>query len=278
MVRTRRRDERTDAQARSRDDRHGTMGSAMSWLATIALSACLAIPLPAAAATLLLWPVQPVFEPGESAAALWVENRGESSTWIQVRVFGWEQADGDNRYHEQQDVIGSPPMMQIGPGERHLVRLIRQTPTPPGVEAAWRVILDEIPQRDEAITGGPTRAGIHLQMRYSLPLFSYGEGLAPVSSLGDGDAADTHLEWRVVQAQGQAMLEVTNRGDRHARLTEVSVDGNGRSVTVADGLLGYVLPHSTKRWPLPSAMTVESLSARINGQAASVVDQADDAS
>lgn len=274
MIRTRRRDERVDAQAGSRRETPLTV----VLLTTILLVVWMAIPRPAAAATLLLWPVQPVFEPGESAAALWVENRGESSTWIQVRVFGWDQADGDNRYHEQQEVIGSPPMMQIGPGERHLVRLIRQTPTPPGIEAAWRVILDEIPQRDEAQTGGPTHAGIHLQMRYSLPLFSYGEGLSPVSSLGDGSAADTHLEWRVVQEQGRRMLEVINRGDRHAQLTQVSVDGNGRSVTVADGLLGYVLPHSTQRWPLSSSTPVESLSARINGQSVVVVDQADDAS
>ncbi|OLO04932.1 fimbrial biogenesis chaperone [Salinicola socius] len=274
MIRTRQRDSRARTQATSRG---ASLATAVLLTMTM-LAGWLAMPYSAMAATLLLWPVQPVFEPGESAAALWVENRGESPTWIQVRVFGWEQANGGNRYRQQQDVIGSPPMMQIGPGERHLVRLIRQTPTPPGVEAAWRVILDEIPQRSDTPSGGPTRAGIHLQMRYSLPLFSYGEGLTPVSSHGDGGAADTHLEWRVVRQQGQAMLEMINRGDRHARLTEVTIEGEGRSMTLADGLLGYVLPHSAQRWPLPSSMPIESLRARINGQSAVVVDQADDAS
>lgn len=249
------------------------------WVPWLAMSTLLGMMMasPAMAATLLIWPVQPVFEPGESAAALWVENRGDSPVWIQVRVFGWDQVDGDNRYQEQADVIGSPPMMQVGAGERHLVRLIRRTPTPPGVEAAWRVILDEVPRRAPDVADGSPRAGIHLQMRYSLPLFSYGKGLAPRLPHAGNSSGGAQLEWRVVRKQGQALLEVINHGERHARLTEVTADGPGGAVTVADGLLGYVLPHRSQRWPLPSAVNVESLTARVNGQPAVSLDQADDA-
>lgn len=259
---------------------HGSVVRALlTWVAILLLIALPWIVVtPAAAGTLLLWPVQPVFEPGKSAAALWVENRGKSPVWLQVRVFGWKQAEGEDRYHEQQDVIGSPPMMQVGPGERQLVRLIRQTPTPDGIEAAWRVILDEVPQRqpsqDDSVT---TRAGVNLQMRYSLPLFSYGSGLSPISPQSDSRAATMQLDWRIVQAQGQTWVEIANHGARHVRLTDVVAEGSAGRTTVAKGLLGYVLGHSYRRWPLPSEGTVSTLTARVNGQSVIVLDQADDA-
>lgn len=131
-----------------------------------------------------------------------------------------------------------------------------------------------MPQRSDAHTGGPTRAGINLQMRYSLPLFGYGEGLEPVAPEPSGDVR-ARLAWRVIQEGGKTYLEVANRGDVHARLTDVSAVGAGGTIDIADGLLGYVLPHSRQRWPLPAASIV-SLTARVNGRAPALVARATD--
>lgn len=272
---------RMDAMQTQLGRMHGLVfRTSLMWIVVLLLIALSwMVAAPASAGTLLLWPVQPVFEPGKSAAALWVENRGKSPAWLQVRVLGWEQVEGENRYYEQQDVIGSPPMMQVGPGERQLVRLIRQTPTPEGVEAAWRVILDEVPQNQPSQSGnGATRAGVNLQMRYSLPLFSYGSGLSPVSPQGDSRAAAMQLDWRIVQSQGQTWVEIANHGARHVRLTDVVAEGPAGSTTVAKGLLGYVLGHSYRRWPLSSVGTIRTLTARVNGQSMIALDQVDDAS
>ncbi|MEI2606988.1 fimbria/pilus periplasmic chaperone, partial [Erwinia aphidicola] len=83
--------------------------------------------------------------PQEKASELWLENRGESTTLMQVRVFSWQQINGQEQYQTQQQVLASPPLVRIEPGKRQMVRLIKQTPPAGGKEAAYRVLLDEIP-------------------------------------------------------------------------------------------------------------------------------------
>ena len=51
----------------------------------------------------------------------------------------------------------------------------------------------------------------------------------------------------------------------HARLTEAVLKSGGQSKTVVDGLLGYVLPGATMRWPAPVAQG-DALQVRVNGQ------------
>ncbi|WP_279386600.1 hypothetical protein [Sodalis glossinidius] len=42
--------------------------------------------------------MDPVITAAEKASELWVENRGASTTLIQVRVFGWQQSNGRDGY------------------------------------------------------------------------------------------------------------------------------------------------------------------------------------
>lgn len=215
------------------------------------------------ASALLIWPIHPVIENDQPATALWLENRGSEPTLIQLRVFAWEQKNGENQYYPQEDVIGSPPMMEIAPGQRQLVRLIRQVPTPPGKEQAWRVILDEIPTSGTTqATGNVPHGGISLQMRYSLPLFGYGEGFDVTQ---EESRHSTALGWRLINDDGRRFLEVTNQGNKHARLTDVAIIEAGRRNVIASGLLGYVLAGSSQRWPLTMAVSDGELAAAING-------------
>lgn len=92
---------------------------------------------------------------------------------MQVRIVRWQQENGFERYTAQQDVVASPPIVTIGTGNKQLIRLIRQGTIPKGVEQAYRIIVDEIPQPD--VKASPA-IGLRLQMRYSIPLFVYGQG------------------------------------------------------------------------------------------------------
>ncbi len=62
------------------------------------------------------------------------------------------------------------------------------------------------------------------------------------------------LAWRLVEEQGKRYLQVRNEGSVHARLSHVRWEGNGRSLALLDGLLGYVLPGRQMRWPLPPGL------------------------
>lgn len=236
-------------------------------LGVIALLGLLAPSLPAAANSLLIWPIYPVIESRQQAGALWLENRGNDTVTMQLRVFSWHQEGGENHYRPQQALVGSPPMMEIAPGERQLVRLIRQAPPAAGQEQAYRVIVDEIPAlAAEATAGDAPRAAVRLQMRYSLPLFVYGEGAAPPERLAGNGASYPGLSWRVVQQGGQPWLEIRNAGNRHARLNQVAFVQGDQRAEVAQGLLGYVLPGAARRWPLPQGLRpAGELRAQIQG-------------
>lgn len=186
--------------------------------------------------SVLIWPIDPKIASGDKATELWLENRGEATTLMQVRVFTWQQVDGKEQYQTQQTVVASPPLVRIEPGKKQLVRLINQTPPPAGKEVAYRVLLDEIPTPQAP---GQNQAGLSFQMRYSVPLFTYGSGLA-------ADNASPALSWRMVSEQGKPALRITNSGNGHARLSNVSLAGRSLSTS----LFGYVLANSSNTFPL----------------------------
>ncbi len=227
-------------------------------------------PAPASGA-ILVWPIDPVIEAGESATALWIENRGDAPAVLQMRVLAWRQEGGEDRYADQETVFGTPPMMRIEPGARQMIRLTRIAPAPAGTEQAFRILIDEIPTVDAAPPRSAS-AGIRFQLRYSIPLFAYGEGLTRETRTGraaSAGAARPELSWRTLEADGQAWLEVRNTGSVHARLARARFQ-NGEDVTaLADGLFGYALAGSVMRRPLPDgARGAGALHATINGAAA----------
>ncbi|WP_409317522.1 molecular chaperone [Pseudomonas sp. KCJK9016] len=224
-----------------------------------------------AASSVLIWPIDPVLEADQQASALWLENRGNETANLQIRVFGWSQNGYQEQYQNQRDVIGSPPVAKIEPGQKQLVRLTRTRDVPPGQELAYRIIIDEIPSAQPPVAdAGKTAAAIRFQMRYSVPLFAYGAGLwGKEDSTRQRDPKGIglpQLSWRSVSVDGKPYVEVRNQGAVHARLTDVAFRQGGQSKPLAEGLLGYVLPGAVMRWPAPGSVTGE-LTGRINGAA-----------
>jgi fimbrial chaperone protein len=222
-----------------------------------------------AASSVLIWPINPIIEAESNAAALWLENRGQEPVRLQVRVLGWSQQAFDDQLEPQQQVVGSPPMATVEPGQRQLVRLIRRQPAPAGQEKAFRIIVDELlPERSLR----DNDMGVQFQMRYSVPLFVYGAGAAVPGKgparVDKGAAVGPDLRFRIVQESGQSWLYVKNSGAVHARMSGASLMHGAAKLDVAQGLLGYVLPASEMRWPLPAGTPVSgaSLLVRVNEQ------------
>ncbi|HCR1911763.1 fimbrial biogenesis chaperone [Enterobacter kobei] len=218
-----------------------------------------------AAATILLWPIDPWLAADANATELWIQNQGNSATTMQVRIVRWKQEGGYERYSAQQDVVASPPIVTIQKGNKQLIRLIKQSAVPVGVEQAYRIIVDEIPQPDAK---AEPSIGLKLQMRYSIPLFVYGQGIPTLKEGAHHALAETrNLSWRVTLEGGQPALQVRNQGDVHVRLSQVSLEQGGQKRTVAEGLLGYVLPGSTRSWPIPAGVRQpDRMSAQINAR------------
>lgn len=217
---------------------------------------CLGTGSALAQSSLMIWPLDPVIEDDQRAAALWLENRGSQPVALQVRVLAWSQADRVDSYAAQETVVPSPPMATVPPGQRQLVRLMNTRPAPEGTEVAYRVLVDELPSADggQDSTRQGSAMGIQLQIRYSVPLFVSGKGhwsrQRADKARDAAAAAKADLRWRTQREMDGHYLLVRNDGRAHARLTAVQWVRGSDAVTINPGLLGYVLPGAEMRWKL----------------------------
>ncbi|MET0935648.1 MAG: molecular chaperone [Luteibacter sp.] len=222
-------------------------------IAGVLAAAILLAPL-AAASGLQVSPIGLRLPSTAQADALWLTNTGSDTVHAQVRVFRWSQADGKDVLEPSRDLVVSPPMVTIAPGDRQMVRVIRQVDPPSGVEASYRVVVDELP-----IDAGE-QTGLKFVLRYSIPVF-----LAP---RGDPTVKAT-LQATWDRSPDGPMLRVTNSGSGHAQIADVVWRGEkGQGATLLSGLVGYALPGSTMSWHLPQGAQPNggAVKARINGE------------
>ncbi|WP_241609573.1 molecular chaperone [Rosenbergiella australiborealis] len=206
--------------------------------------------------SLLVWPILQVIEADQTGSALWLENHGTSDIHLQVRVFSWQQRNDGDHFSDQSEVVASPPFIEVAPRQKQLIRLIRTGAIPSQGERAYRIVLDQLP--DGTVSEIKESAGLHLQMRYVLPLFTYANGVwtkARADKPRDSaTATQPKLSWRIETIQGKRLLTITNQGVVHARLTSVffgkqpAIDAS--TVMINKGLLGYVLAGSSMSFPI----------------------------
>ncbi len=211
----------------------------------------------AVAAGLQVSPVSLTIAATQNADGLWLSNTGDSPMHVQVRAYRWTQENDADKLEPTRELLVSPPMLELPPGERQLIRAIR-TGAPPtqGVQQAYRVIIDELP------VPGSQAKGLQYVLRYSLPIF-----VEPAGAPANPPA----LQWALRSDGGQPRLEVGNTGGTPAQLADLAfIDEAGHRTEVAPGLLGYVLPGARMRWALklPPTATLAggSWEAMINGQ------------
>ena len=169
--------------------------------------------------------------PGARATRLALRNTGDALVGAQVRVYDWSQPDGEDRLDETHDMALSPPIVRIAPGEEQVVRIVRQGPAPTGRDATYRVVAEEVP-----LTPQDANVAVGFRMRFVLPLFDRSTNAAP-AQLSCRLSSDT--------------LTCLNAGGRACKLGATRlVDAAGRAVELTNGLFGYVLPHSNRRWTL----------------------------
>ncbi|QDQ81100.1 fimbrial biogenesis chaperone [Paraburkholderia megapolitana] len=191
-------------------------------------------PLAAPAATLQISPVMVDMQAEESASGVTLRNPGDSLLYGQVRVFRWDQVNGEDTLTPTQDLIASPPLIQIAAQNDQLVRLVRVTPGAVATEQSFRILIDELPQPNAAPTNGVT-----IRLRYSVPVF-----IEPASAAGQPS-----LSWRLVRTGQGWVMHVANTGTKRAQIAAVQlVSGTGSAYVINKGLLGYALAGRAGQW------------------------------
>lgn len=209
----------------------------MRLLSLVMSLACM--PTAAHASAVVIWPVDPVIKADEKATALWLENKGAAPVTLQVRSFAWSQPNGEDRLDAQDVVIASPPIAEVAPGARQLIRIIRRAPGATA-ESAYRLLIDELPPLPAGSATTAPHARLSVQMRYSIPLFVH-----------TGVATGVQLTARFDTGPGGRVLMIRNTGGTRARLTDLRLVSREREVILKAGLAGYVLPGATLSLPLP---------------------------
>lgn len=193
-------------------------------------------------ATLQVYPVNIDFSENEKAKAVYLSNAGKSAINAQIRVFLWQQDSGENKLIETKEIIVSPPLTDIPPGQQQMIRIILPNQKTTSAELSYRLIIDELPGSDEAQNGG----AINFLLRYSLPIF-INTPSTPIDN--------TRIHVWIDKSTTPALLKINNGNNQHIKLSDVSIINQGKKVVVSKGLLGYVLANNKMQWPLPDHLS-----------------------
>lgn len=181
----------------------------------------------ALATSLQITPVMLEIPAAGSASKLILKNTGSEQVKAQIRVFKWIQKNGKDELVPTRDVVASPPLAKVEANGANTVRIVRISKTPPTGEEAYRLIIDQLPNKSK-----DAGFGVKLQMRYSIPVF-----------FGADTGAVPKLVWTV--KNNGSNLVVKNNSRRHARISELNIKSSkGADIGAKKGLVGYVLGNS----------------------------------
>lgn len=198
---------------------------------------CLASPFQALA-NLNIMPLGVEFGPGEQAQQLWLTNRSDQPLRVQLRLFNWSQVDGEDVLEPSHELVVSPPLLEVAPHQRQLVRVIAPPHARKNIpEQSYRLWIDELPNPDSE-----QATGLNFSLRYSLPIFIANQ----VSS-----QQVQSLAWQLVAEGDSVTLKVLNSGGSRVKVSDLTVlDIRDQPLFAKRGLMGYVLAESARSWPL----------------------------
>ncbi|XRD86198.1 molecular chaperone [Dyella acidisoli] len=186
------------------------------------------------ASSLQISPVMIELRHGEGAVTITLQNLGDRSLYGQVRVFHWDQASDQDNLLTTQDLVASPPLIEIPAHGEQFVRLVRSDTGNSSEEQSYRLLIDELSAADNA-----GENGVMIRLRYSVPVFVEPDGMTGAPA----------LTWHARHDAGGWWLRVTNTGRRRARISMVQfVTADGKTYMVDKGLLGYALAGRSMQW------------------------------
>lgn len=245
---------------------HAFLSSGRRAILTLACALAAVAPDLADAASLQISPVMINLRAAQTATGITLQNDGDVPIYGQVRVFLWEQKGGDDVLTPTDELIASPPVMQIAAKSAQTIRLVRRTgAAAAGPERQYRVLIDEVPTTAEA------REGVAIKLQYSVPVFI----------AASAPNAAPQLAWQFFKRDNAWFLRVTNSGTLHAQLgATMLVTADGKEHELSKGLLGYALAGRQREWrlhlapalPLTGALTLRStINARAGTASGEVV-------
>jgi fimbrial chaperone protein len=194
----------------------------------------LAVEVATAQSSFTVTPLRIDLSPQAPAAVVDVINTSPGALTVQVQQRAWVQADGRDGQAETRDLILSPAVFTLQPGEKQVVRVAARGAPEARRERAYRLIVNEVPTPQ--IKATPDASGFRIALRMDLPLFVAAVQTAAAEPAYSLDTA-------------AARLTVSNSGTGHIRYTDFVVLQAGRKV--AELPIFTVLPGGHRTFELP---------------------------
>jgi fimbrial chaperone protein len=198
-------------------------------------AALLAATLTAAAAeagSITVAPVRIEVKMPRRAASIEVQNTGEQPAQMQVERYRWvADRGGDDQLEATEDVIATPPIFTLAPGQKQIVRVLLFAAPDPSREASYRLILQETAMND------PPPNTVQALLRISMPVFVTPPG------------AKANVVWTMRRDGDRWWLSAENTGNAHAQISSARTAVGGELK-----VSGYLLPGETRRFAVDSAL------------------------
>lgn len=181
-------------------------------------------------------PIKVDLSADKKVVSLKVHNNSSEPTAVQTELMDWSQQEGKDLHQAvTRDLLVSPPIFTIAPGDTQIIRVGLRRPSDMQQELSYRLFLQELPPPI------PDKfQGLRVVMRVSLPVF-----VAPAKIQTNAD-----LKWKIRQSNtGDLILHAENQGNGHAKVTELRLKlPNGRELVQRGNF--YILPGSQREWSI----------------------------
>ena len=172
-----------------------------------------------------------------ASSSIRLRNEGSMPLVAQVRVYRWSQVNGVEKLELTDSVVASPPMLNIQVGAEVIVRIVNLSEATARSEDAYRLVIDEVPNRSQQKPGS-----VAIVVRHSIPVF-----------MRTAASTKPHVAFTVEARNGRQFLTATNVGTRRLRLAKMVLkDEAGNVHRFGEGLNGYVLSGSSFSWAMPA--------------------------
>lgn len=181
-------------------------------------------------------PIRVDLTPKAQTTALTVKNTSDEAVVVQVSIDAWSQDAGKDVYAPTKELLATPPVMTIPPGDERVVRVgLRRAPDR-DKELSYRLFLQEVPPPPK-----PGFQGLVVALRVGLPVF-----VAPAQG-----AAAPRMAWKASRLPDNKLeVSAVNEGTAHLQVADISVVDGANAVATYSGLT-YVLPGQRRDWTLP---------------------------
>lgn len=183
-------------------------------------------------------PIHLVLTPKDRTGIINVNNVSTQNLYFQVISKKWRQNNGQNLYSDTDDLVVSPPFINIAPKQSAIVRVaLRRAPQKVTIEHAYRVYFQQLPIEKNIVGKRPS---LQVLLRVGVPIFFQPYNIKH------------KLKASAIIANKKLKVILKNLGNIHSQINSVELKYFGSKETFSPTKQSFdLLPNAIITWTFP---------------------------